>query len=207
VNNQTSARGNVSKNKTNATILKIVFTTRLHHASCSLRRSSSLRRHINPCNSLRLHRRRGGNHLTFYKKDSMTQVIIFLMFIGVNAGIAFLNNEERLANIADKITTQVNHVGWTVVYLGLMVMIILTVGLVSRWPLHVFEFLGSAILFQRLSIFPVFYNLFAKLPPFNLSRTTTALTDQLLVDVGFKNSAFINILMFVLSLGFLYLAI
>jgi hypothetical protein len=137
----------------------------------------------------------------------MIQAIIFLLFVAINAGIAFLNNQERLANIADNVTTQVNHALWTLTYIVLVSIVLLTAGLIEGWPLHVFEFLAAAIIAQRLSIFPVFYNLFAKLPPFNLSRTTTALTDQLLVDVGFKNSAFINILMFVLSLGFLYLAI
>lgn len=64
-----------------------------------------------------------------------------------------------------------------------------------------------SILLLHISVFTVAYNRFSDNPAFNLSRTSKALTDRLLVKLGFKSyevvavSAFcISVVLFILQL-------
>jgi hypothetical protein len=97
------------------------------------------------------------------------KIITWLLFVAINAGIAFANNQERLAHIKDGNPAQVNHTLWTLLYL------MPCIGLAFyNWHL------ACSILLLRASVFPIFYNLMAKLPAFNLSKTTTSKYDTFL---------------------------
>ena len=64
-----------------------------------------------------------------------------------------------------------------------------------------------SLVLLHLSVFPVVYNSFMELPPFNLSKTTTALTDRFMVYIGLKNTAIVNIGAFIVSITLLILSI
>lgn len=114
---------------------------------------------------------------------TVLKIIFYALFVFINLIIADVNNQKRLSNIASGNTAQINHYFWSGLYLVLVA---------AMWfPFHNWFYIGGLIL-QRLGVFPVLYNLEAKLPPFNLSKTSDAITDRALVKLGFKNSFLIN---------------
>lgn len=121
-------------------------------------------------------------------------MILYIIAIGLQFVIAYVNNEERLRDIAAGDTHQVNHALWLAVW-STPCIIIAQFNLklaISIWLLH-----GC--------VFPVFYNLLAKLDPFNLSTTTTALYDRTLHKIGFRSMIIPDLLIFITSLFLLWL--
>lgn len=57
-----------------------------------------------------------------------------------------------------------------------------------------------SLLLQHISTFPVIYNRYRDNPWFFLSTTTSAKTDQLMVKLGLKDTAVVNILAFIISI-------
>lgn len=62
-----------------------------------------------------------------------------------------------------------------------------------------------SILLLHGSIFPVWYNEFRKVKPFNLSTTTTAIFDRIQVKLGLKTSILFNVLCLILSISLVIL--
>lgn len=115
---------------------------------------------------------------------------IFVIFIIINIVIASINNKLRLKAIAENKTDAIKHGWWA---LGYGILCALPFLFTHSW----LQFISLGML--HLSIFPVSYNLFAKLPTFNLSKTSSSLIDKLQVSLGFQNSEFINALSLILS--------
>lgn len=126
-------------------------------------------------------------------------IIIWLCFHCINALIAYINNHERLEHIATKNPAQVDHPLWGFLY-GATCAIQWYFNKENWW-------LVGSILLLHISIFPVIYNLFSDVPVFNLSKTTSAITDKLMVKIGLKNTAIINITAYVISATLLVLSI
>lgn len=121
----------------------------------------------------------------------------FLIYAGINIGIAYWNNQTRLKRIKNKDLRQINHPVWAGIYAILCVP--------AYFIFHNIWFL-IALVFLHISIFPVAYNLFSKLKPFNLSKTTSAITDRIMVALGLKNTALINVVGFLSAISLIIIA-
>lgn len=67
--------------------------------------------------------------------------------------------------------------------------------------------LVGSLALLHLSVFPVVYNIKAGLPAFFLSKTTTALTDRLMVWIGLTSTEIVNFLALAGSILLLILSI
>lgn len=115
--------------------------------------------------------------------------MIYLIFILINIGIAYLNNRERLNHIASGNTEQVNHVFWAAIYAAACI------------PVIIYKpFLGIAVGLLHAVVLPVAYNAFAHIDLFNLSKTTTAKYDQWLIKIGLKNMFIPDLIALLISL-------
>ena len=123
-------------------------------------------------------------------------ILLYIALMGVNIGIAAIN----VGVVADRIkvgdTRQINHFIWGLIYLA------------PCAPLYfINHWLFYSVIPLHLSIFPVSYNLFRELPPFNLSKTSKALTDRFMVKIGLKSTETVNLAAQLLSFFLLYKAI
>lgn len=126
-------------------------------------------------------------------------IIIWFGFILANALIAYLNNVERVDHIHNSDTSQVNHPLWGFIY---------SILVFGEWFFNDKNyFIAVSILLQHISFFPVIYNLITDVPVFNLSKTSSALTDKLMVKIGLKNTAIVNISFGLISFILLILSI
>ena len=110
-------------------------------------------------------------------------ILVFIVYHGVNIVIALINANIVSERIINKNPNQINHFLWSLIYFATIIPI--------YFLSHSFWLIGGIILLH-LSVFPVAYNLFRGLAPFNLSKTSQALTDELMVDLGFKSTEIVN---------------
>lgn len=116
------------------------------------------------------------------------------VFLLINLGIAILNRNQRRNNLKTGNPKQINHPLWAGTYLALMIPI---------WIItHNYWLIGGIIL-QHLWFFGPLFNILIGTPPFNLSKTTTALTDRIMVKLGFKSTEKVMLLAFCVSIGLL----
>lgn len=123
-------------------------------------------------------------------------ITIWVIFAVGNIGIAEWNDTVRRKRIANKNPKQIEHFWY-----GLGYCILCGIPFcISRnyWELF-------SLLLLHLSVFPVSYNLFSGQPTFNLSKTSQALTDKIMVRIGLRSTEEVNIISFCISLIFLML--
>lgn len=122
---------------------------------------------------------------------------IWVIYVFLNVGIADENNDVRLKRIASGNPKQIEHFWYALGYTAAC----------SVWFLIFKEwFFFSSLLIIHLGIFPTAYNIFSKLPIFNLSHTSTAISDRIMVKIGLKNTAIVNIAATALSIIFLIIS-
>jgi hypothetical protein len=112
-------------------------------------------------------------------------ILIFVLYHGINILIAWINDRIVTMRIANKNPNQINHFLWGAIYLATVIPIYFL------FPKP--AWLMGAIILLHLSIFPVSYNLFRGNAPFALSKTSNAVTDKFMVDVGLKDTEIVNI--------------
>lgn len=123
-----------------------------------------------------------------------------LIFIGyhiVNIPLAYWNVEIVIDRIINGNKKQIEHFWWG---LGYALICIPQYFLFGGWFLF-------AILIPHLTIFAPAYNYYRGFPLFNLSKTSSSLTDRILVKAGFKDiegpvllAEFMAIVFFTISL-------
>lgn len=119
------------------------------------------------------------------------QVIIYLVFIAINVGMAKLHNWLRIRAIQNG-KKAISHGWWGLIYGG-MCALAFSYGV---------SFISSIVLLHA-SIFPVAFNIYSKLPAFHLSLTSTALFDRALVKLKFNDTEAVNVIAQLLSIGLL----
>ena len=109
------------------------------------------------------------------------EIIVFLAYHGVNVFLAWQSKQSVQRRINHKDLSQLNHFTWGLLYAGICALSFKFGWLfvASLIPLH-------------LSIFPIWYNLFRGLELFNLSRTSKASTDKIMVRMGLKSTEVVN---------------
>lgn len=117
-------------------------------------------------------------------------VVVWLIYVGVNICIAELNDKTRRKRIANKTYKQINHPLWSAIYCALCAIPIY----ISRSWIE-----AISILLLHISIFPISFNVFSGQSTFNLSKTTTAWTDRMMVKMGLKSTEEVNIIAFCIS--------
>ncbi len=121
-------------------------------------------------------------------------IIAWIAYCGINVFIAWVNRRIVEYREMVKNTKQINHPLWAAIYCA---------ACLPMWfILHSWWFMG-ALVFLHISIFPVAFNRYSDLPAFNLSKTTTAITDKIMVKIGLKSTEAVNIGAFLLSIGLL----
>ena len=131
----------------------------------------------------------------------MINILIWFSFILLNIGWGFLTSEvvnEQKKNATYK---SIKHGWWGLAYCLLMSVAVVFVHNVALILLLI------SIALLHLSIFPVVYNSCQNLPTFNLSKTSRALTDRLMVKLGLKDTAAVNIVALLISIALLILSI
>jgi len=114
----------------------------------------------------------------------------YILYLFVNAGIAILNRDEREHNLRHRINKQINHFIWGGIYIALMI---------PAWfIIHSWWFI-LAITLQHLWFFAPLFNILIGMPVFNLSKTSSALTDRALVALGFKSTEKVILATFIIS--------
>lgn len=122
--------------------------------------------------------------------------ILFIIYVLINVLIAKINAATVAHRIAVKDTRQINHFAWGLYYAAACAVPLF-------WKVDLL--LIASFVPLHLSIFPVFYNLFRGLYAFELSKTSNALTDKLMVKMGLKDTEVINVCCMVLSVILLFL--
>ena len=120
------------------------------------------------------------------------RIIIWFGYALVNVALAGINSNIVKHRISTGDKNQINHVAWSFYYILLFTPMFF---IFKNW-----YFIGGLILLH-LSVFPVAYNLFMGLKPFNLSTTSKSITDRIMVKMGLKNSILVNVLAFIFSIA------
>lgn len=120
-------------------------------------------------------------------------IFVWFVYVGVNIGLAEWNNLIRVERIKAGNKKQIEHFWWGLFYGALCAPM--------YWPGGVW-FVGSVLLLH-ISVFPVFFNRASDLPAFHLSKTSTAITDRIMVWLGLTSTEWVNIGAFILSIGLL----
>ena len=121
----------------------------------------------------------------------VSRLIVWIIFVILNIVIAKSNDITRRKRIANKNSKQIEHFWYGLGY-----------GILCAIPYFLLKSYTElfSLLLLRISVFPVFYNFYSKLPIFNLSKTTTSITDRLMVKLGLTSTKWVNIIAFVLSI-------
>lgn len=122
---------------------------------------------------------------------------VWFVYGAINIGFAEWNDAIRRKRILKKDPRQINHPLWAAFYC-----------LVCT-PMYLFFkdwYLVGSVLLLHLSVFPVAYNRYADQPAFNLSKTSTAITDRLMVRAGLKSTEIVNIAAFFFSTSLLVIS-
>ena len=124
-------------------------------------------------------------------------IVLYSAYHVVNIIIARINADTVQRRIDNRDAKQIEHGWWFLLYVVLCV----PMGWAVNW-----WFVG-AVLCLHGSVFPVAYNSFRHLAPFNLSKTSKAVYDRTLVKMGFKDmeipdfaAEFVSALLFTVSL-------
>jgi hypothetical protein len=125
-------------------------------------------------------------------------IVTWLAFCGINTGIAWWNDHVRRVRIRIGDPRQIEHFWYGLGYCLLVA---------AAWYFSRSWWQIGALLPLHLSVFTVAYNLYSDNPPFNLSKTSKALTDRFLVWLGFKSYEVVAVAAFILSIVFLILQI
>lgn len=123
---------------------------------------------------------------------------IWCLFVAICILTAEWNDSIRRKRIKDGNPKQIEHFWWFFAYC------ILCSGVF--YISHNWIQIGS-ILLLRASVFPVSYNMYAGLAPFNLSKTSKAIFDRLQVRLGLESSEEVNIIAFCISVILLFIQI
>jgi hypothetical protein len=115
---------------------------------------------------------------------------IWLGFAALNIGIAWWNDHVRRVRIRLGDPKQIEHLWYGLGYS------LLCGGVWYRSRSWIDFF---SILLLHISVFTIAYNRFSDNPAFNLSRTSKALSDRLLVSLGFKSYEFVAVSAFCIS--------
>jgi hypothetical protein len=110
--------------------------------------------------------------------------ILWVVYILGNVALGRWHGYLRTRAVAKGQTIAIRHGWWGLLYAGLCAIPVV-------WSHSWYEY-GSLILLH-LSIFPVTYNLASGISMFNLSKTSTAITDRLMVWTGLKDTEVVNI--------------
>lgn len=122
------------------------------------------------------------------RMDVVRQIGLYILFAAINILMAAIHDAIRRHEISIARFRPIHHGYWAAGYL-------LATGLLwPAWPLMI------AVILQRLALFPLAFNFFAEKPLFNLSKTSKALTDRLLLWVGFRSTEIVTIVALVLSI-------
>lgn len=124
-------------------------------------------------------------------------ILIFLLWHAVNIFLAWQNKQLVQKRLNHKDFHQVEHFLWGLMYAALCVPWYFIFGLwftLALIPLH-------------LSVFPIAYNDYRGMTPFNLSKTSKASTDKLMVKIGLKSTEGVNLASEGLSIIFLIITI
>lgn len=127
----------------------------------------------------------------------IVKILIYILFIAINILLAYQNNYVRLKRIKERNTKQIEHTLYGLAYLIICLIPVFILGYSTHW------FLLGSLLLLHISIFPVMFNSFAGTSSFNLSKTSTAFTDKLMVKIGLKNTEDVNIIAALISIIFL----
>lgn len=117
-------------------------------------------------------------------------IATWTLFHFINIGIAEWNDTVRRNRIKTGNRKQIEHFWYGLGYC------LLSAGVF--YISHSFIELISVLLLH-ISVFAVAYNRFADLPAFNLSKTSKALTDRMLVRLGFKSYKFVAVTAYCIS--------
>lgn len=112
------------------------------------------------------------------------------LFFFVNIAIAEWNDTVRRKRIKKGNLKQIEHFWYGLGYC----LLCSGVFYISRSWIELLS-----ILLLHISVFTVSYNRFSDLPAFNLSRTSKAITDRLLVRLGFRSYEFVAVSAFCIS--------
>lgn len=115
---------------------------------------------------------------------------IWCLFVGINISIAEWNDSVRRKRIKNGNTKQIEHFWYGLGY-GILCGAIFYIS--RNWA----EFFSLLLL--HLGVFPPAYNRFSDLPMFNLSKTSRAITDRIMVAMKLKSTEEVNIIAFCIS--------
>lgn len=121
------------------------------------------------------------------------QIPIYILFIMLNVGIAWLHNQLRIRAIKNG-KKAISHGWWAMIYAGICA---IPIYWFPDWCFYI------ALGLLHLSVFPVAFNLYSRIPAFHLSQTSTAITDRLMVRIGLKDTETVNVIAQLLSIGLL----
>ncbi len=127
----------------------------------------------------------------------LIRIMVWVLFLFINVGLAWWNNKLRLQAIATKSNDAIQH-GWQ----GFLYFILCSVPFIAS---HFNWFFLASLLLLHISIFPVAFNLYSGVPTFNLSKTSTALTDRFMVWLGLKDTEDVNICAMALSMILIFI--
>lgn len=125
-------------------------------------------------------------------------IVIWLLFMLINSLIAESNDQTRRNRIKKGNKRQIEHFWYGLGY-GILCLIPFYISR-NWWEL-------ISLLLLHISVFPVAYNVFGGLKPFNLSTTSDAITDKIMVKLGLKTTKWVNIITLILSIGLLFFQI
>lgn len=117
-------------------------------------------------------------------------IATWVVFILINIGIAEWNDHVRRVRIRLGDPRQIEHPWYALLYCALCYPVFY---ISNSWVELI------SILLLHISVFTVAYNRFSDNPAFNLSRTSKALTDRLLVSLGFKSYELVAVTAFCIS--------
>lgn len=104
-------------------------------------------------------------------------IFIFALYHGVNIFLGWQNKQTVQKRLDHHDLRQIEHFLWGLMYAALIIP--------WFWVYDIWFVL--ALIPLHLSVFPVAYNLYRDLPAFNLSKTSKAITDRILVRMGLKS--------------------
>lgn len=130
--------------------------------------------------------------------------IIWLVFVLLNIGWAFLHAVLITNRIAAGDDRQIEHIEYGILYTLIMALSFLYVNKSGNVLLQ-FILYAVSLSLLHLSVFPIILNRLRGIPTFNLSHTSTSLIDRLMVRVGLKNTKAVNIAAFILSIILIFI--
>jgi hypothetical protein len=118
-------------------------------------------------------------------------IVAYAFYVYANIGIAEINRNIVRMRQHQGNPKQIEHPLWATIYCMLIAP--------SWFWLHSWYYV-LALLLLHLSVFPVAFNMYMGEEMFHLSKTSKAITDRIMVWMGFKDTFIVNAVALIISI-------